>query len=307
MIASLLLAMTFGAPVQAACDGLQPKLRAATDAIEARDLKEAERILDPLRAESQDCGRLLAVLGRFELARRNYVQANTYSELALLRSPDDPEALLFRGQVLAMQGRTDEGRALIERSAKLDPNNAEAHFQLGTIYDRAKLRPLAVAAFEKVIALRPKDPRAYSYLALNLEPMGEIEKAEAAYRKGLQVNEGPRFDRFLDYNYGRLLLKLNRLEESKAHLDRAIELVPKMRATHYDHAKLNMRLGNFQEARQDAERALSIPDPNGFILDLQVYSLLATIYTRLGDEEQARKYIHLSQTTSVPLRSRERK
>jgi tetratricopeptide (TPR) repeat protein len=207
----------------------------------------------------------------------------------------------------AMQAPGQETRDMLEWSVKLDPTNADALFKLGAFYDRAKLCDLAVATFQKVIALRPNDARAYDYLALNLEPLGQIEQAEAAYKKGLAVNREPHFDSFLDYNYGRLLLKQNRLEESKAHLDKALELVPGMRATHYDHAKLNLRIGDLAGARKDAERALEIPDPGGFILDLQVYSLLAQIYTRLGDQELAKKYTELSESTRVPLKSDDRK
>ena len=206
-----------------------------------------------------------------------------------------------------MQGRSKDGLQMLERSVKLDPSNAEALFQLGALYDRAKRNEQAAAAFEQVVKLRPNDARAYDYLALNLEPMGKVAEAEKAYQKGLAVNQKPRFDYFLDYNYGRLLLKLNRLEESKAHLDKALELVPQMRATHYDHAKLNLRLGNLPAARDDAEKALSIPDSNGLIIDLQVYNLLAQVYGRLGDEEQAKKYTALAEATKIPVRSGDRK
>jgi hypothetical protein len=62
-----------------------------------------------------------------------------------------------------------------------------------------------------------------------------------------------------------------------------------------------------QEARADAEHALALPDPGGFILDLQVYNLLVQIYTRLGDEDLARKYARLSEASTIPLRARERR
>ena len=137
--------------------------------------------------------------------------------------------------------------------------------------------------------------------------MGETARAEAAYKQGVPVNQGPRFDSFLDYNYGKLLLKLNRLEEAKQHLDRALELAPKVRAVRYDHARLWLRLGKPEEARVDAEAALATRDPGGFILDLQVYNLLVNVYTRLGETELARQYAQLAERTSVPLRSRERK
>ncbi len=41
----------------------------------------------------------------------------------------------------------------------------------------------------------------------------------------LTVNKSPFFDSFVDYNYGRFLLKESRLEESQSHLDRAVALL----------------------------------------------------------------------------------
>ena len=106
-------------------------------------------------------------------------------------------------------------------------------------------------------------------------------------------DDGPFFDSFLDYNYGRFLLKERRLEESRSHLDRALVLLPRSRGVRYERGKLNLTLGQYQAAREDAERALSLPDPGGSVLDLQVYYLLATVYARLGETDLARKYAEL--------------
>ncbi len=202
-----------------------------------------------------------------------------------------------------MQGRADEGRKLLEQAVARDPDNAEALFQLGILEDRAKHSDQAASTFQRVVALRPFDPRAWDYLGLNLEPLGRVAEAGRAYKQGLAVNEKPLFDWFLDYNYGRLLLKLNRLPESKAHLDRAVELLPRLRASHYDRAKLHLRMGELEAAKREAELALSLQDSAGLILDLQVYNLLASVYSRLGDEQNAKKYADLSQSARIPVRS----
>jgi len=60
----------------------------------------------------------------------------------------------------------------------------------------------------------------------------------------LAVNAGHLYDSFLDYNYGRFLMKQNRPSESKEHLDRAVRLTPETRAVH---GKLNLLLKNYQE------------------------------------------------------------
>ena len=218
--------------------------------------------------------------------------------------PHCVQALVLYGQILAMKGQPAEAEQRLSRACELAPDSAEARFQLGVFYDGRQQNAKAAEQFTKVIALTPQDPRAYDYLALRLEPLGRIEEAEQAYRKGLAVNRRPNFDAFLDYNYGRFLLKQNRLTELKRHLDRAVELAPKTRAVYYERARLNLKLRNNERARSDAERALTLQDPGGVILDLQVYYLLARVYSQLGENELAEKYVKLSQTSSVPLKAR---
>jgi protein O-GlcNAc transferase len=261
------------------------------------DLTSAENALfEYIRVKPRDpsgYGELAQVL----LTKGDYRRAGNFATAALSYKADYPEALVVQGQLYGMQGRTTEAEELLKKASDLDPNNAEAHFQLGTLFDRTKRSADAVIQFEKVVALRPDDPRGWDYLALSLEPLGQMEKADTAYRKGLAVNKGSLVDSFLDYNYGRFLMKQNRLAESKSHLDRAVRLAPATRAVHFERGKLNLLLKNYKEARTDAERSLALADPSGVILDGQVYYLLTTIYQRLGEDTLARKYAELSRTT----------
>ncbi|PYU39267.1 MAG: hypothetical protein DMG54_27460 [Acidobacteria bacterium] len=240
---------------------------------------------------------------RFLLERGQYPRADVLSVQALEKDPNDVVALAVHGEILDIKGQTLEGMGLLEKACRLDPLNAEAQFRLAMIYDRAKRLADAVQHFEKAVETDPEDARAWDYLALDLEPLGEVERADLAYRKGLAANQpGPHFDAFLDYNYGRFLMKRNDLTASKQHLDRAVELTPDFRAPWYERAKLNLRLKNNQQARVDAERAANIRDSRGIIIDLQLYVLLEQIYTRLGDPVLAEKYARLSRQTPVPPR-----
>jgi tetratricopeptide (TPR) repeat protein len=308
----------------------------AAKALERGDLGEAEHILAPFENAAPPCNQVLLNLGRLRAAQkqpqaaesyfarylaaepadekgylffarflfsmRDFPRADAMSAKAVFLDPVDADALILQGRLLIMKGELANGQALLEKALQIVPANAEAHFQLGALMDRNKRYTEAIRQFQKVVALEPGNPQAYDYLALDLEPLGEIEKAEQAYQKALQVNQGPRFDSFLDYNYGRFLMKRNRLGESKKHLDRAVELTPQVRAVRYERGKLNLWLGNLQDARNDAERALSIQDPGKVIIDLQIYNLLQLIYARLGDKDLARQYAELCRTTSVPLR-----
>jgi tetratricopeptide (TPR) repeat protein len=249
-------------------------------------------------AGARDLSSAAAALDQGEVARADYL-----SSLALALSPDCPDALVLQGRVLTLKGRLREGREALEMAVRLAPENSEARYQLGIWLYRRLLYPEAVQQFEKVVARRPLDARAHDYLALDFEALGQAERAELAYRSAMKVNEGPFRDPFFDYHYGRFLLKQNRLEESRAHLDRAVVLHPDERAVHYERGKLNLALKEYGAARKDAERALSLGDPGSLVLDLQVYYLLATVYARLGETELARKYAELSRVTAIEERS----
>jgi len=280
----------------------QARIRQAKgDANQAADLYVRYTDLEP------DDSKGFAYFGRFFLEQRDYMRADALSAAAVDKNPSDATALALRGQILVMKGQSLEGRSLLEKACQLDPEDPEAQFQLGAVDDVAKRPGDAVKHFRKAAELNPHDGRAWDYLALNLEPLGDVDDAEQAYRKGLLVNQpGRYFDAFLDYNYGRFLAKRNELAASKQHFDRAVELVPQVRAVWYERAKLNLRLKNYQQARTDAEKAASCEDRGHIIIDLQIYALLAQVYGRLGETGLAKKYADLSRETEPPVRGEHR-
>ncbi len=326
-----------GRAVAGPCTGTEGLLAAAEKQLVQNNLTNAEQLLAALNKDHWDCANVLLVRARLEadqekaeqaeadftrylalipddsrgyayfaellISEGEYPRADTLSVTAIEKGPNDPVALTVRGKILIMKGQSGDALAILTRACTLDPEYAEAQLQLGSIYDRAKRPGSAVPHFQKAVTVNPADARAWDYLALNLEPLGEIDRADEAYRKGLQVNRnGPYFDAFLDYNYGRFLMKRNDLAASKASLDRAVELVPQMRATWYERAKLNLQLKSYKEARTDAEKAASLPDPDGLIIDLQLYALLEKIYRRMGETDLANKYAKLGRETPPPVR-----
>jgi tetratricopeptide (TPR) repeat protein len=270
------------------------------------EVNEAQTAFSQYIQLKPDDSRGYAYFARFLIDQEQYQQADELSAIAMQKNAEDPAALAVRGQILDMKGQSQQGLELLEKSCRINPENADAQFQAGAIDDRAKLHAEAVKHFEKVVALDPANPSGWDYLALNLEPLGKIEAAETAYRKGLAANQEaqdePDFDAFLDYNYGVFLEKRNQLADSMAHLNRAVKLVPQVRDTWYERAKVNLQMHHYRAARRDAEKADSLPERTGGVINLQVYALLEQIYRRLGETALADKYAGLSRATPPPVR-----
>jgi hypothetical protein len=55
----------------------------------------------------------------------------------------------------------------------------------------------------------------------------------------------------------------------------------------------------------DGEKAAACTQDGG-IIDLQIYSLLSQVYTRLGDKASAKKYTDLTRETPPPVRGESR-
>ena len=103
----------------------------------------------------------------------------------------------------------------------LDPASALTLYSLGVSrirlgqHDRARERLL------RALEINPEYGAAYYELAQALEGVGELDKAVEAYRNCLQRE--PRY-KYAHYGLGLLLAKLGRVDESRAHLDRFVQL-----------------------------------------------------------------------------------
>ena len=330
----------FAAAETGPCAGSERTVAMATKALDSGDSAKAGPLLERLATSHADCAGVILGLARLRAAKGDPAEAERLFDRAVALAPHDAvahaqaaefwlsrgrparadhlaalalslneacaEALVVQGRILSQRGQSDAARGALEKAVGLQPENAEAHYQLGVWLYRRLLHAEAAEHFERVAALRPTDARALGHLALSVERLGEAERADLAYRAALKVNNGPFRDPFLDYYYGRFLLKQGRLEESRRHLDRAVSLHPGERSVYYERAKLKLELREYQAAGEDAERARGLRDPGGTVIDLQVYYLLATVYARLGQDDLARRYAELSRTTPIPDQAADR-
>lgn len=107
-------------------------------------------------------------------------------EQRLAETPDDAEGWRMLGWSYFQTGRYAEAATAFKRATTLDPDNAETHSMLGEALvlasgDGGGLPADARAAFDRALALDPKDPRARYFRAVALDLEGKHAEAIDAW------------------------------------------------------------------------------------------------------------------------------
>jgi predicted O-linked N-acetylglucosamine transferase (SPINDLY family) len=104
---------------------------------------------------------------------------------------DSAEAWTFFGILLRARD-PPAAQAALMRALEIDPQHADARFQLGNLHREQRRFPDAIAAYEAVLANGPAHAGVLNNLGLALEGAGEHERAIAAYHSALAAQPGHR-------------------------------------------------------------------------------------------------------------------
>ncbi len=203
--------------------------------------------------------------------------------------PKQPKVAKLLGLSEQLTGDNEKARKAFILAGELDPNDPEPWFYLGRVYYLENFFEQAVVELQKAIQIDSRDYRPHYYLALTVEAEGSIDAAEDGYRMAIQLNlKRARPDFSPDYNYGVLLARIGRLEESEKHLKRSSELHPAAWAPLFELGKLYLRRDNLLGAERELILATKAPTA-GKKERSRIYNLLARVYFALGRDADAQK------------------
>ncbi len=195
-------------------------------------------------------------------------------------------ALTLKAKLAMAANRYDLASEALERALAVDPKAAYAQFLYGMAAYMNNEMKEALPRFRRARELSPKDPRAALYLALTTESVGAPSDALALYQEAVRLERAagkPSADTLLPG--ARLLLLLDRLDESEDWLRQAVKLAPNLRDAHFDLARLLLKKANPAEAAAEGERALTLSD--GVITDSAIHYLLLRAWQQAGNPERA--------------------
>lgn len=223
-----------------------------------------------------------AVLIAAGLGSLTYAQARHYASAEALYGATierNPSAWLARNNLAAIllagdppAERVREAMVHLEQAIRLKPDYAEAHFNLGTAFEREQRLNDAAERYQLVLRLQPGERRALERLAvlrhdrasqllqqgLGLENAGRTQEAERAYREAAALDPGRAIVR---RSFGRTLHRLGEREAAVTEYRASLDLDPSSSETHNDLGVVLAELGRMEEAAQAFEFAVRL-DPS---------------------------------------------
>jgi len=159
------------------------------------------------------------------------------------------------GIALFQHGFLDHAASSFKQVIAAKPENAEAHYNLGTLYLRKNDASQARTYLEKAVTLQPDYPEAWNNLGMIAVQQNRVDEAQQNFRRSL--SQRPDYVTAL-LNLGSLLRRQGDMDESAKLLSRAIELEPQNPEANYNLGMLYARQNDFARAESLLQKAATL-------------------------------------------------
>jgi len=181
----------------------------------------------------------------------DYYQNKRYDEaeklaLSLSKSfPEHPFSWKVLGAILNQTGRILESLIACEKSVLLEPNNSEAHNNLGnTLFKLGRLEN-AYESCNKAILLNPNSSEAYFNLGKILKKLGNFDEAILSYHKAIDTNN----------NFYEAYNKLGNILWIKGEFNSSIKYFQKSIAIEAENSEAYFGLGLAYKSKDDLQHS----------------------------------------------------
>ena len=182
----------------------------------------------------------LHIAGRLDAAERAYRKV-------LRKSPRHVRALHLLGVLRFQAGDPEESLTLLQRAAKLSPDDPDVANDLGNVLHETGDLKSAERAYQHVVQLRPNDARAHSNLALVLRDQGLLDQALATCEKAVALD--PKAAGSWQ-NLGNLFKHARRWEDAVRAYREVLRLAPEATDTYRNLLAVLRRSGRMDESQE---------------------------------------------------------
>lgn len=193
-------------------------------------------------------------------------QSNSNSQNSQVPEFTDANAALTEGKNLLDANKIEQSIEAFNQAIKLNPELAEAHFQLGVAYGLLEDdQPDEESPEEETTNVTRKDKKGKKETVKLTRSEKAFQDAAELYEKITEKNEE---DDLAFYNLGRSYNKLNKDEEAEKALRQAVKLKPDDIDYQIEFGNILMKLSHYDEATKAYKKAQSLDPDNPYIQEL---------------------------------------
>ena len=185
-------------------------------------------------------------------------QALKQAEALVQQFPMSVVLYNIQGAILQELGQLDLSIDAYNKALAIEPNYADAHYNIGMALQRQGKLKEAIKAYNKALAIKPDNAEAYNNMGIALHEQGKLEEVIEAYNKALAIK--PDYAEAY-YNMGGTLEEQGKLEEAIEAYNKALAIKPDYAEAYNNMGGTLKEQGKLEEAIEAYNKALAIkPD-----------------------------------------------
>lgn len=201
----------------------------------------------------------------------------------IAQNPNDAEAHANLGAVYQKKNNFNEALTEYEKAEALNPSNVTTRLNIGTLYQAKKEYETAIAAYDTIIAVNPNHLQAYLYKAQCYKELGNKDAALQNYK--LALNLDPANQALKDEVYSMYETTMSQ-DEKIDYLKQQLEKDGANPIATYKYAYESHKLGKLAEAIKYYQLTINLDTKNQ-----DAYINLAQAYQQQGDFTQAKSVL----------------
>ena len=152
-------------------------------------------------------------------------------------------------------GQIEESAKMFQVAIDLKDDYAEAHKNLGIVFNDLKENKNAISSFQKSLSLDKNQPDVYNNLGTSFKKNNQLKDAIKYFEKAISLN--PSFVEALN-NLGVVFFEMARFHSAIEFYQKALDLDPGYTESHYNLGVAFIKLGKFEDAINSLKRALNL-------------------------------------------------
>lgn len=255
------------------------KLEIGFDAQRSGNVAKAEQLYRQVLDADADNKHALNLLGALFVNTNRPGEAVDHLKRALAVDPQEPQAHANIGLAYKDMGMAIAAARHLTESIRLSQQNPMIFNNLGNVLRELDQPRKAIQAYDKALRLDPDFSECWSNLAAAFKDAGEFETGLKAIDKALALE--PELAQAYS-NRGDIRLQQGRYEEALDDYQKAIEISPNFTATIVNMAKVLRDMDRPEDALNVLERAFEIEPGNP-----QTFHVKGVLLEQMGERESA--------------------